>query len=439
MVEQNSTYEMIDNYKQENTHKRQSWTRQGIALLLVVVSLFSLFDFVLRNFGFPELMASAWNDLLMLVGFGMLLYLQKDRRLLGYHYTETDLPYVVLMVFGAVTVLINAIPPVVAIDGLRVLGQATFWYLIVFYGLKQVGNKNFFRELVTFMLIAAALVALYGIIQYALAFETPASWIDRDMENIRTRVFSTIGNPNALGGYMAMFLPISISLGVRKGLSLTGRSWYLIIAAMMAFTLLFTFSRGAWIGFAAGMGLLLVLKDKRFLILFLILLILMPIILPDTITNRLFHAFSPDYIERSAEAGRLYYWGEAFERMVDNPIFGTGVGSFGDTVAMRHDMPGAVWVDNHFLKTGAEMGVVGLGIFLWLMASVFVKGYRSLIRVPQGYPREFVRGAIAGLFAVLIQNGTASIFEVLVVGTYFWVLVGMIHAVPLMFREGEGS
>lgn len=434
MMEKSNAFEYIDNSEGE---RRNSWLVHGVGVVLIVVSLFSLFDFVMRNFGLPELMASAWNDVLMLAGFILLLVLQREQKFWGYHQTETDLPYVALMVFGAITVLVNGIPPVVAVDGLRVLGQAIFWYLIVFYGLKNAGSKEFFRELVNFMLIAAALVALYGIIQYVLAFETPPNWIDRDMENIRTRVFSTIGNPNALGAYMALFLPISISLGIRRGLSFKGRSLYILIAIMMAFTLLFTFSRGAWIGFAAGMGLLMVLKDKRFIVLFLILLVLMPIVLPDAVTNRLFHAFSPEYIERSAEAGRLYYWSQAFDRMMANPLFGTGVGSFGDSVAIRHDMPGAVWVDNHYLKTGAEMGIVGLGILLWLLGTVFVKGFKALSRVPQGYPQEFVRGAMAGLFAVLVQNGTASIFEVLVVGSYFWIIVGMIHALPILYQDED--
>ncbi|ACB85949.1 O-antigen ligase family protein [Natranaerobius thermophilus] len=430
-----TSYQLLNNERGEQV---RSLIFTGLSILLIIVSLFSLFDFFFRNFGLPTPLARGWNDALMLAGFFMLVYLYKSRWLSAYHKTETDMPYVVLMAFAAITIIVNGIPPIVGIDGLRVLGQVVFWYLIVFYALKNVGDSKFLQELVTYMLIAAAIVALYGVLQYIFAFETPANWIDRDMENIRTRVFSTIGNPNALGAYMAMFIPVSLSLGLRRKLSLKWRIVYLAIVLVMGLTLLFTFSRGAWIGCMAGVGLLMVMKDKRFIILFMILLVLMPVVLPDTITSRLFHAFSPEYIERSSEAGRLFYWRQAFVRMIDNPVFGTGLGSFGDTVAMRHDMPGAVWVDNHYLKTGAEMGIVGLGIFLWLMASVFLKGYRNLKRLSDPYSKELTRGILAGLFAVLIQNGTASIFEVLVVGTYFWILVGVLHALPLLYeREGQ--
>ncbi len=424
----------------ENSHEKiTNIISAALSAVIVVIVLFSLFDFFFRNFGLPPLLARGWNDVLMLFGFILVLLSYKHKGLAAYDRTESDLPYIALMVFACVTVVVNRIPVIVAIDGLRVLGQVVFWYVIIYYGLKKLKDRKFFEELISYMLIAAAIVALYGVVQYVFAFETPANWIDRDMENIRTRVFSTIGNPNALGGYMVMFIPIALSLGFARNVTNKSRAWYLVISIVMALTLIFTFSRGAWIGFAAGVGLLMVLKDKRFIVLFLIFMILMPILLPDTITSRLFHAFSPEYIERSAEAGRLFYWRQAFVRMVNNPIFGTGVGSFGDSVAVRHSMPGAVWVDNHYLKTGAELGVVGLGLFLWLIASVFIRSYKNLKILPNGFPKEFNRGVIAGLFAVLVQNGTASIFEVLVVGTYFWVLVGMLFAMPHIYQKDERS
>ncbi|OWZ84969.1 O-antigen ligase family protein [Natranaerobius trueperi] len=427
----NITHKLSDN--------RLNILATGLSTILIVLSLFSLFDFFFRNFGLPSLLASGWNDALMLAGIVFVLALYKHEKRSFYEKTESDLPYIILLVFSFITVIINGIPPIVAIDGIRVMGQMILWYLIVFYSLKGIKDKDFFEELIKYMLIAATFVALFGIVQYIFAFETPANWIDRDMENIRTRVFSTIGNPNALGGYMIMFIPLAMSLFLRRGGSLLNRSLYLIISIIMGLTLIFTFSRGAWIGLLVGLGLLLVLKDKRFIILFVVALVAMPFILPETVTGRLFHAFSPEYLARSAEAGRLYYWKEAFLRMLDNPIFGTGIGSFGDTVAIRHDMPGAVWVDNHYLKLGAELGITGLGIFLWLVISIFKQAYKNLKRLTDPFAIDLTKGIIAGLFAVIIQNGTASIFEVLVVGSYFWILVGVLYAIPLIYQGDLAS
>jgi tetratricopeptide (TPR) repeat protein/O-antigen ligase len=135
--------------------------------------------------------------------------------------------------------------------------------LIFMLAYGQLRTRAQWERLVTAILLGSWPVALYAVLQH---YELdPPVWRGDDP----TRVFSTIGNPIFLGGYLVMVIPLTVarlgqsyaalresrgSRGAHIALLLT----YGLLLVMQLAALLFTRSRGPWLGFIAG-GILLAL------------------------------------------------------------------------------------------------------------------------------------------------------------------------------------
>ena len=87
----------------------------------------------------------------------------------------------------------------------------------------------------------------------------------------------------------------------------------------------------------------------------------------------------------NSSTGRMEVWKRGIGYMVANPVVGVGVGNFPQAegrseIARQHMAAGRGWkwsvAHNAFIETGAELGVIGLGIFI----AIFVASFRYLLR-----------------------------------------------------------
>lgn len=63
-------------------------------------------------------------------------------------------------------------------------------------------------------LVSGLLVTLYGLYQYKIGVAPLATWEDPSVESKGTRIYSTLGNPNLLAGYLLPLAPLSFFLGI---------------------------------------------------------------------------------------------------------------------------------------------------------------------------------------------------------------------------------
>lgn len=112
------------------------------------------------------------------------------------------------------------------------------------------------ERLVSLLAIGAIPVLAYAVVQFAGA--DPVSW---DIDFGR-RVFSTLGQPLVLGGYLATLLPLLLWLAMRRRGG--ERAFLLGEAAVGVAVLLASGTRGAWIGFAVAVvvGLALLARSR---------------------------------------------------------------------------------------------------------------------------------------------------------------------------------
>ncbi|NMA52663.1 MAG: O-antigen ligase family protein, partial [Peptococcaceae bacterium] len=158
-----------------------------------------------------------------------------------------------------------------------------------------------------------------------------------------------------------------------------------------------------------------------------------PRIIPG-IAARIGYLLSPAYLLSSARAGRVARWNVALDKLNNNPLFGEGFGRYGGAVAARH-IPSSNYVDNFYLKTAAESGLVGIAAYVLLLLSGIRCAMNSYRRLTDTYLKGLAVGLIVGLLGVLLHNGVENIFEVPMMASYFWLLLGMTAALPHL--EGQ--
>src|SRR5690554_810098 len=144
--------------------------------------------------------------------------------------------------------------------------------------------------------------------------------------------------------------------------------------------LFFTYSRGAWVGFAAGFlwltGIAVARKKQKILPVVLIFLLCFGLFTtnPD-FSKRLQSIFS---LSTGTNIQRIVIWQTALDMAAVSPVTGMGLNMFRyhfsemnrDSSIIRSNQPHA---HNNFLQLLAELGMVGVTVFIIMLAAVFLR------------------------------------------------------------------
>ncbi|MDF2988115.1 MAG: O-antigen polymerase [Eubacterium sp.] len=389
---------------------------------IFILGLYVFIDYLFRYILPSPLLASFWDELLLI--FAVCLWFYKwifYRKKPGYHSTPLDIPIMFYIVIAFCLLLINSPVPAIGLAGFRQTVQQILWYFIAVQLLASVKNVRWFLYLMVF---SGGLLGLHGVYQYITKAEMPAYWVENLEAQITTRVFSIIGSPNILGSLLVLIIPVSISLIFTEN-KLLKKYLFGTCTLLMCTTLVFTSSRSAWIGFIFSMAVFFWLKDKRLILLFLILVFAAYLFIP-TINNRVDFLLSANYFKSSALGGRLARWTTAMAILRQNTVFGVGLGQFGGAVAQNFKIPNAFYVDSYFLRIAVEMGLAGLTAFCIFIYNVLAWGIRAVKSITQPRQLGMAQGIYAGLVGVIVPNFVENVFEVPMMLAYFSIFTALL-------------
>lgn len=309
--------------------------------------------------------------------------------------------------------------------------------LLYFLVINLVVEKEQVNLLVKAFILSATIISVYGISQhfgwdFVRASEAGTGTI---------RSFSTLGNPVFLGAFLVMSMLVTLGFTVGQW-SKVGWSMRLFLSfalAVMAVCLIFTYSRGSWVGCLIGVILFVILAGKKIIsvgrskvVLFLLVLIMAAVF-----AGVIFKV--PLVMERvtsMAKFGgtartRLIMWEATVNMIATRPFLGYGP----DTLSLVYPKyipaefrllePGAR-VDkahNEFLQVAATIGLMGLAVYLWLMLSFFWASFKALRKIEDHYRYFLLAGLLSGLIGYLIQLQFS--FSQLDVAPIFWILLGL--------------
>lgn len=239
--------------------------------------------------------------------------------------------------------------------------------LVYLLAVNVIDSPKRLERLTWVLVLAVGYVAFRAVFDYA-----------RGVNMLRggTRVMGSVGgmmqNPNDLALNMVVFLPLAAFLAMRPGPAMrrlvgAGCAFFMMGAVVASG------SRGGSLGFVAMLLVLAVtVVRQRPALVFagaLAVMCALPLV-PSSYWQRIASITdaSKDDVQSSQARKRLY--AESFDAFLENPFTGVGAGQFKDW------NPGKrveAWHESHnvWLQVGAEIGIAGLAVFLFLVFRAF--------------------------------------------------------------------
>lgn len=379
----------------------------------------------------PVLPTMALVALILLTFVSFVIRLMTDINF-KYRVTQFSLP---VFVYIAVLVLTTALG-VNKTESLKVALVYAVFTLFFILVVNTVRTERQWKNIVFTLLITASLVSLYGIMQNFFISSTASGWVDsNNFDSIKTRVYSTLGNPNVLGQYIIFVLPIAFSVLFTKI-----REWHrfanLAVNALMFLCLILTWSRGAWLGVLLAVGFFILRHDKFWLALCIIAVLIVPTILPTEIIERL---FSVGNVSDSSTAYRIAIWISGARMAANYLPHGIGVGSHAFMFAYPEFMLSgadfALHSHNFYFQWLVDMGIPGLISFILIISTAF----RQVVTA--GNKSKFMRIVILGMGCALIGWMFQGIAENLWYNNrmllFFWMYMGLLTSGAYISRGEE--
>lgn len=292
-----------------------------------------------------------------------------------------------------------------------------------------ISSRDDIRKTVAMWIGTGIFLALFGIFQYQLSVMR---------QGAGQRIWSTFENPNNLGLFLFLLIPVVISFFYlyRKPLIKVGLGFAL---GLLLVCLLWTGSRASWLGlYVACLAFGVISKRKYLTSVILILGAILGLILSLSLVKG--DLITLLRMERGL-ALRPILWQVSWRIFKDHPLFGVGIGCIPAVFQSYYPIsslslysllsPAAGSPHSLFLQMGAEMG--GLGVVLVLF--FFGVYFRELKRTLGHLEDEFLRALIIAFWATLPGLFVHSFFElsgVIGPGSYtvfFWLSVSLAQAV----------
>lgn len=354
----------------------------------------------------------------------------------------TPVHLLVLLYWGIATVA-TALSPVKA-------AAFTGWtkltlYLLLFALCARVLRSPLIRScIITIYLHVALIVSVYGVRQWFFGAKALATWVDPESPLSKTtRVYSYLGNPNLLAGYLLPAVALSLVA------IFAWRGW---VAKALALTMFFvnttcfilTFSRGGWIGLLVAIFVLLVLLmywwslqlpafwrtwSLPILLGSMSLLLVIAVLFVEPVRDRVLSIFAGR--GDSSNNFRINVWAAVIDMIRDRPILGIGPGNTAfNKIYPLYQRPrfNALSAYSIWLEIAVETGFIGLACFAWLLLVTFNQALLQLKRLRLRSSREafWLIGAIATLLGLLAHNTVDTVWYRPEVNTLWWLMVALI-------------
>jgi O-antigen ligase len=330
--------------------------------------------------------------------------------------------------------------------------------LLYFVITNSINDERKINRILDILLIVGGLFGIYGIFQYnGIDFSFWARNIGRQ------QVFGLFGNVNYFAEYLIVPLPIAVSLFFA---SRNKFKKILLLIAILAIgtSLIVTFTRGSYLSFGVSLifmfFLFLISRGKNFIknnkkifiiILVVIIIITFLFVVPTTLNNsstvisKIKSRISVTQLTQDSSYNRrIAIWKFTGMMIKDHPLLGSGIGTYkyntlryqaefftqGENRSLYpHGF--ADKAHNEYLQLWAELGIIGLGIFIWLIISYFKFGLEILRKIKDEYRQGIIIGLMGAVVAVLVDGIFGFPLHLPATIVLFWLALGLTVAVGL--------
>ncbi|MBR5468043.1 MAG: O-antigen ligase family protein, partial [Firmicutes bacterium] len=305
-------------------------------------------------------------------------------------------------------------------------GMLTVFFVLFAIVMENAIESKIQIKVLMFLLSGVGvLVSLYGFYQFMFPGKFGGVWVDTDMfASINFRVYSTLENPNVLGEYFLLVIPLAVAgFFISKNWLL--KLYYMGCTGVMMVCLVLTYSRGCYIGILVAAAVFLVLLDRRFIILGILGLCALPFILPETIIQRF---MSIGNMNDSSTSYRVYIWLGTISMLKDYWLSGIGPGqSAYNKVYPFYGYNGisAPHAHNTFLQIMCDAGIMGIITFMLIVYQYIKNLFISYLGEKDFEAKVLSISAMSSFMAFMVQSMFDYTFYNYRVMLLFWIFVGM--------------
>ncbi|MBI5574274.1 MAG: O-antigen ligase family protein [Elusimicrobia bacterium] len=402
-------------YLMEKMHSISSQNKFSSIIVVLAGILFFLIPIV------PDEKITRWKLWLLETGLFSIIILWTTNKLfydkINIKISQLNKPVFVWFVFVVFMYLVSKNKHVAELELYRVIVSAASFFLFSnLYDNKQ--NRN---TVIIFWVIGGFLAAIYGIMTHYGGF-----WIVRTPQV--DRIFSTFGNPIFFAAFLVVTIPLSVYRLIQEREPSYKVLWFFILISFLV-ALYFTKTRASWIAFIVSCIVFIFLsldsKAKKIILIFILV-----------IFGFLFTLKTKNIWMR--QQGHLVIWRDSLRMLFDKPVLGVGLGSFHISFPdyaseeLKKIWPQAQNIVNdahsEFVQILAETGVVGFGIFMWILFSVFHHAHQFYKRLHDREEFLMYTALFSSAIGLLVQNFFSVDMRFTISSFYLFSVFGMISS-----------
>jgi len=293
-------------------------------------------------------------------------------------------------------------------------------YLLLFFLAVQVAReRDGGRWMMASLLAGFAVVALVGLYQRA------AFGPEFIVSGVR---------PGERATFAAVLVSaIGVCLGMAVALQVAWQRVVLLgVGLVAAVPLLYTYSRGAYVGAAAALAFLGLRRSRALLVALVLVVLFASAVLPPEVHERassIAVVFGAPERTTQSWSARLGAWHVVAGQILSQPLVGYGMGA----------LP-LGWIDNELIKELYYGGVLGLVLYALVLVGLWRMGRELAQDAPERWMRAFGWGFLAAFVGAMVQSITATNLTAIRSAGVFWLTAGIVAGMYVGSRSpGSGE
>jgi O-antigen ligase/tetratricopeptide (TPR) repeat protein len=345
---------------------------------------------------------------------------------------------------------LSVLPKATLSEFLRILSQLFIYWVTV----QLLDSKQRLQKVALFLCCAAGIYAFFGLLQF-FAPGARILWVFSIWPEVLSHPFGGYVNGNHYAGLMEMLFPLTLTCFFLFAPAVGYGTWrerlvdsvtdplsakHILIgiaAVFIAVSVFFSLSRGGTISLVLSTLLLFALlmkspetrrKTMPLVLLLVFVLGLVGLFGWEPVAARFDGTLSA---EGELKSVRPDYWRDSMDMIADQPLFGSGLGTYVDRYqAYQSDHYGGLvnHAHNDYLELLTETGFFGFVLLLCFLLTLVATTWRTWKRRRNRSSRYLYPGALCGLVALLCHGVTDFNFYIPPNGQFFFFLCGFLVA-----------
>ncbi|MDP2652729.1 MAG: O-antigen ligase family protein [Candidatus Omnitrophota bacterium] len=311
------------------------------------------------------------------------------------------------------------------------------WFVIFFLVADSCGTRRRLGILLAVFLVTSLATALDSLFQ---VFVSGRDIFFGNQLVDGFRATAAFNHSNSLGAYWAGAVPVIFSLLMTKSKKLWHYGLFILICILVLWSLLLTYSRGAWLATLAGMVVFAAISGKRGRVILIagFVAVIVTGLAGNAALRKNSRVDAP--MISTAIGWRANLWRDSWEMVRERPVFGHGINTFmpryEEYVRTRPSRLSVgfqpTYAHNCYVQLTVETGLAGLVLFLGIVFQLFMKAAKTVAAATRAPSRHIIAGAAAGMAAFLMHSAVDTNFYSLQLSAFFWLMAGgLVSAIRL--------